>query len=61
MSWRRAGGDAGALALTIATPVSNLTETYGRVAGGFNVQVAQNVCSILREKQRSAAARITDR
>jgi outer membrane lipase/esterase len=32
-----------ALALTIATPVSSLNETYGRVAGGFNVQVAQNV------------------
>jgi phospholipase/lecithinase/hemolysin/uncharacterized protein YhjY with autotransporter beta-barrel domain len=32
-----------ALALTIATPVSNLTQTYGRVAGGLNVQVAQNV------------------
>ncbi len=32
-----------ALALTIATPVSGLTETYGRVAGGFNVQVASNV------------------
>jgi phospholipase/lecithinase/hemolysin/uncharacterized protein YhjY with autotransporter beta-barrel domain len=32
-----------ALALTIATPVSNPTETYGRVAGGFSAQVAQNV------------------
>lgn len=32
-----------ALALTIATPVSNLTQTYGRVAGGFDVRVAQNV------------------
>jgi uncharacterized protein YhjY with autotransporter beta-barrel domain len=32
-----------ALALTIATPVSSRNETYGRVAGGFNVQVAQNV------------------
>jgi outer membrane lipase/esterase len=31
------------LALTIATPVSSRNETYGRVAGGFNVQVAQNV------------------
>ena len=32
-----------ALALTIATPVSNPTETYGRVAGGFSAKVAQNV------------------
>jgi phospholipase/lecithinase/hemolysin/uncharacterized protein YhjY with autotransporter beta-barrel domain len=32
-----------ALALTIATPVSSLNETYGRVAGGINVQVAKNV------------------
>jgi outer membrane lipase/esterase len=32
-----------ALALTIATPVSSLNQTYGRVAGGINVQVARNV------------------
>lgn len=32
-----------ALALKIAKPVSSLNETYGRVAGGFCVQVAQNV------------------
>jgi uncharacterized protein with beta-barrel porin domain len=32
-----------ALALTIATPVSGRNETYGRVAGGFNFQVAQNI------------------
>lgn len=32
-----------ALALTIATPVSNPTDTYGRVAGGFSAKVAQNV------------------
>jgi phospholipase/lecithinase/hemolysin/uncharacterized protein YhjY with autotransporter beta-barrel domain len=36
-----------ALALTIATPVSGRNETYGRVAGGFNVQVAQNVSANL--------------
>lgn len=32
-----------ALALTIGTPVSNLTQTYGRVAGGLSAQVAQSV------------------
>jgi outer membrane lipase/esterase len=36
-----------ALALTIATPVSSRNETYGRVAGGFSVQVAQNVSANL--------------
>jgi uncharacterized protein YhjY with autotransporter beta-barrel domain len=36
-----------ALALTIATPVSSLNETYGRVAGGVSVQVAQNVSANL--------------
>ena len=36
-----------ALALTIATPVSSLNETYGRVAGGVSVQVGKNVSANL--------------
>jgi len=32
-----------ALALTIGTPVSNPTQTYGRAAGGLSAQVAQKV------------------
>jgi len=32
-----------ALLLPISTPVSNSTQTYGRVAGGLSAQVAQNV------------------